>query len=149
MSVLSIATPSLRKIADAFVSRICGVYLGFARKVTSPGPARSSPAAAVISNEAEIGANVVIGAGCRVAAGVKLHPNVTLYEGVSIGKGSVLHSGVSVRENCKIGRNCIVHNSSTIGSDGFGYAKDAEKRWLKIPQVGRVVLEDDAAIRAG
>jgi len=103
---------------------------------------------AEISNEAEIGANVVIGAGCRVAAGVKLHPNVTLYEGVSIGKGSVLHSGVSVRENCKIGRNCIVHNSSTIGSDGFGYAKDAEKRWLKIPQVGRVVLEDDVEIGA-
>ncbi|MEQ1764275.1 MAG: UDP-3-O-(3-hydroxymyristoyl)glucosamine N-acyltransferase [Pyrinomonadaceae bacterium] len=103
---------------------------------------------AVVSEKAEIGANVVIGARGRVSGGVKLHPNVTLYDGVSIGEGSVLHSGVSVRENCEIGRNCIIHNSSTIGSDGFGYAKDEEKRWLKIPQVGRVVLEDDVEIGA-
>ena len=102
----------------------------------------------VVSDQAEIGANVVIGPGCRVSAGVKIHPNVTLYEGVSIGEGSVMHSGVSVRRNCEIGRNCIVHNNSTIGSDGFGYAKDEEKRWLKIPQVGRVVLEDDVEIGA-
>jgi UDP-3-O-[3-hydroxymyristoyl] glucosamine N-acyltransferase len=60
----------------------------------------------------------------------------------------VLHSGVSVREDCEIGRNCIIHNNSTIGSDGFGYAKDEEKRWLKIPQVGRVVLEDDVEVGA-
>lgn len=103
---------------------------------------------AVVSDAAEIGANAVVGAGCSVAAGVKLHPNVTLYEGVSVGEGSILHSGVSVRENCEIGRNCIVHNNSTIGSDGFGYAKDENKRWLKIPQVGRVVLEDDVEIGA-
>jgi UDP-3-O-[3-hydroxymyristoyl] glucosamine N-acyltransferase len=103
---------------------------------------------AVVSDQAEVGASVVIGPGCKVSEGVKLHPNVTLYEGVSIGEGSVLHSGVSVRENCEIGRNCIIHNSSTIGSDGFGYAKDEEKRWLKIPQVGRVVLEDDVEIGA-
>ena len=55
---------------------------------------------------------------------------------------------MSVRENCEVGRNCIVQNNSTIGSDGFGYAKDEEKRWLKIPQVGRVVLEDDVEIGA-
>ena len=88
---------------------------------------------AEVSPEAEIGANVVIGAEAKIAANVKLHPNVTVYEGVSIGEGSVLHSGVSVRENCEIGRNCIIHNNTTIGSDGFGYAKDEEKRWVKIP----------------
>jgi UDP-3-O-[3-hydroxymyristoyl] glucosamine N-acyltransferase len=54
-----------------------------------------------------------------------------------------------IRENCEIGANCIVHNNCVIGSDGFGYAKDEEKRWLKIPQTGKVVIEDDVEIGAG
>ena len=103
---------------------------------------------AMVANEVEIQANVVIGRECVIASGVKIFPNVTLYDGVKIGEGTVLHSGVSVRENCEIGRNCIVHNNTTLGSDGFGYAKDAEKRWVKIPQIGRVVLEDDVEIGA-
>jgi UDP-3-O-[3-hydroxymyristoyl] glucosamine N-acyltransferase len=77
-----------------------------------------------------------------------LFPNVTVYDGASIGRNSTIHSGVSIRENCEVGENCIVHNNSTIGCDGFGYAKDEEKRWVKIPQVGRVVLEDDVEIGA-
>jgi UDP-3-O-[3-hydroxymyristoyl] glucosamine N-acyltransferase len=105
-------------------------------------------ASATISASCHIGANVVIGKGCHVSDGVTLFPNVTIYDGASIGKDSTIHSGVSIRENCVIGENCIVHNNSTIGCDGFGYAKDEEKRWVKIPQVGRVVLEDDVEIGA-
>jgi UDP-3-O-[3-hydroxymyristoyl] glucosamine N-acyltransferase len=67
---------------------------------------------------------------------------------VKSGPHTVIHSGVSVRENSDIGANCIIHNNSTIGSDGFGYAKDENARWVKIPQVGRVVLEDDVEIGA-
>lgn len=103
---------------------------------------------AKVAENVEIMANVVVGKNCEIAENVKLFPNVTIYDGVKIGKGSVLHSGVSVRENCEIGENCIVHNNTTIGSDGFGYAKDEEKHWLKIPQVGRVVLENDVEIGA-
>jgi UDP-3-O-[3-hydroxymyristoyl] glucosamine N-acyltransferase len=83
-----------------------------------------------------------------IGSGVTIYPNATIYDGVRIGANSVIHSGVSVRENCEIGVNCIVHNNSTIGSDGFGYAKDEQARWVKIPQVGRVVLEDDVEIGA-
>lgn len=103
---------------------------------------------AVIAQDVEIHANVVIEAGAQIASGVRLMPNVTIYEGVSIGENSTVHSGVSIRENCEIGRNCIIHNNTTIGSDGFGYAKDENRRWLKIPQTGRVVLEDDVEIGA-
>lgn len=101
-----------------------------------------------IAENVEISANVVIGKNCMIENGVKLFPNVTIYDGVKIGENSVLHSGVSVRENCEIGANCIVHNNSTIGCDGFGYAKTEDKSWLKIPQVGRVVLENDVEIGA-
>lgn len=103
---------------------------------------------AKVSANVEIMANVVIGKDCEIAENVKIFPNVTIYDGVRIGKNSVIHSGVSIRENCEVGSNCIIHNNTTIGSDGFGYAKDEEKHWLKIPQVGRVVLEDDVEIGA-
>ena len=103
---------------------------------------------AAVDESTEIHANVVIGRNCRIAAGVRIYPNATVYDNASIGENSVLHSGVSVRENCEVGRNCIIHNNSTIGSDGFGYSKDEAKHWLKIPQTGRVVLEDDVEIGA-
>lgn len=103
---------------------------------------------ASVADDVQVDANAVIGKDCVIDAGVRIHPNVTVYDGARIGENSILHSGVSVRENCEVGRNCVVHNNSTIGSDGFGYAKDAEKRWVKIPQVGRVVLEDDVEIGA-
>jgi UDP-3-O-[3-hydroxymyristoyl] glucosamine N-acyltransferase len=141
---------------DIAILRAKDAYLAYTKalRVFHPTPAVRPgihPSAVIdesadVSPEAEIGANAVVGANTKIAAGVKLHPNVTIYDGVSIGEGTVLHSGVSVRENCEIGRNCIIHNNTTIGSDGFGYAKDEEKRWLKIPQVGRVVMEDDVEI---
>ncbi|CAN5135081.1 UDP-3-O-(3-hydroxymyristoyl)glucosamine N-acyltransferase [soil metagenome] len=101
-----------------------------------------------IAADVEIHANVVIGIGCTIESGVRIMPNATLYDNVKVGEGTTIHSGVSIREHCEIGRNCTIHNNSTIGSDGFGYAKDEEKRWLKIPQTGRVVLEDDVEIGA-
>ncbi len=103
---------------------------------------------AQVDENTEIGAHVVIGRNSRVASGVRIFPNATIYDGVSIGENCVIHSGVSIRENSEIGSNCIVHNNSTIGSDGFGYSKDENRRWLKIPQTGRVVLEDDVEIGA-
>jgi UDP-3-O-[3-hydroxymyristoyl] glucosamine N-acyltransferase len=103
---------------------------------------------AKIADSVEIRAHVVIGKNCEIAENVQIFPNVTIYDGVKIGANSVIHSGVSVRENCEIGANCIVHNNTTIGSDGFGYAKDENKAWLKIPQTGNVVLEDDVEIGA-
>ena len=102
-----------------------------------------------VAASASIDAFVSIGKNCRIGENVKIYPNVTIYDNVTIGDGTVIHSGVSVRENCRIGKNCIIHNNTTIGSDGFGYAKTEEKSWLKIPQVGRVLLEDDVEIGAG
>lgn len=143
---------------DIAVVRAKDAYLAYTRALRlfhpDPTPTASIHASAVIdpsshvSPSCEIGAHVVVGKNCRISDGVRIHPNVTIYDGVSIGPNTILHSGVSVRENCEIGAGCVIHNNTTIGSDGFGYAKDEEKRWLKIPQVGRVVLEDDVEIGA-
>jgi UDP-3-O-[3-hydroxymyristoyl] glucosamine N-acyltransferase len=104
---------------------------------------------AEIAEDVSIDAFVSIRKNCVIESGVKIFPNVTIYDNVKIGANSVIHSGVAVRENCEIGANCIVHNNTIIGSDGFGYAKDENKSWLKIPQTGRVVIENDVEIGAG
>lgn len=144
--------------ADLAILRSSDPYVAYTRalRIFHPDPALEKlrhPSAviddsAVVDEETEIHANVVIGRNCTIASGVRLLPNVTIYDGVSIGANTTIHSGVSVRENCQIGSNCIIHNNSTIGSDGFGYSKDEQKRWLKIPQTGRVVIEEDVEIGA-
>lgn len=143
---------------DLAVLRAKDAYLAYTRAlrifhpdavlVSSVHAAAVIDPTATVAGDVEIHAHVVIGRNCTIESGVKIFPNVTIYDGVSVGKNSVIHSGVSIRENCEIGSNCIIHNNSTIGCDGFGYAKTEEKRWLKIPQTGRVVLEDDVEIGA-
>lgn len=102
----------------------------------------------VMSEKVEVMANVVIGKRCRIEENVKIYPNVTIYDDVVIGANTIIHSGVSIREGTRIGANCIIQNNATIGSDGFGYARDEEKKWLKIPQIGVVIIEDDVEIGA-
>jgi UDP-3-O-[3-hydroxymyristoyl] glucosamine N-acyltransferase len=96
-----------------------------------------------------IGACSVVGRNAIIGEGVCLFPNVTIYDGVEIGDDTVLHSGVALREGTKVGARVVIHNNVVVGCDGFGYAKDEEGRWLKIPQTGRVVVEDDVEIGAG
>lgn len=135
---------------DAYVAYTLAMRLFFPEPELRPFVHASAVVdpTATVASDVEIHANAVIGANCVIASGVRLMPNVTIYEGVKIGEGSTVHSNSSVRENCEIGRNCIIHNNTTIGSDGFGYARTPEKQWLKIPQTGRVVLEDDVEIGA-
>lgn len=102
-----------------------------------------------VAEDVWIGACVVVGREVTIGRGVRLYPHVTVYDGAQIGADSIIHSGAAIRENTLIGERVIVHNNVVIGSDGFGYAKDEERRWLKIPQTGRVAVEDDVEIGAG
>ena len=143
---------------DIAVLRAKDAYLAYTRAMRRFFPEKEikpfvhptvviDPTAKVAEN-VEIHAHAVIGANCDIASGVRIMPNVTIYDRVTIGEDSVIHSGVAVLANCEIGKRCVIQNNSTIGSDGFGYARDENKRWLKIPQTGRVVLEDDVEIGA-
>ena len=134
-------------------------YLAYSRalRLFYPEPAAEPsihPSAVIdptarVSEGVSIGARSVIGAQVEIGPGVQIHPNATIYREVKIGKDSVIHSGVAIRERTLIGERVIIHNNAVIGCDGFGYAKDEEKHWLKIPQTGRVVIEDDVEIGAG
>jgi UDP-3-O-[3-hydroxymyristoyl] glucosamine N-acyltransferase len=133
-------------------------YLAFARAVAilhpAPRPAGGVHPKAHVDPTASIGegahvaAFVSVGPRVRVGARTVLRPQVVLYEDVEVGDDCLLHSGVQVREGCRLGHRVVVHNGSVIGGDGFGFAKDPEGRYLKIPQVGIVVIEDDVEIGA-
>jgi len=104
---------------------------------------------AKVSPQVFIGPGVVIGANTRIHERVRILANVTVYDDVTIGSDSLIHSGTIIRERTEIGSRVVIHNNVVVGCDGFGYAKDEEKHWLKIPQTGRVVIEDDVEIGAG
>jgi len=133
-------------------------YLAFAKAVALLRPA-ARPAAgvdpgarvhpsAVLGPDVHVGAQCVVGEGARLGARTVVHPHVVLYPGVEIGEDCVLHSGVHVREGCRLGNRVVVQNGAVIGADGFGFARDADGRYHKFPQVGIVVIEDDVEIGA-
>lgn len=90
---------------------------------------------AVLENDVMVGANSRVLAGAFVGRESK------------IGKNCIIYPNVTIREKTEIGDNVIIHSGTTIGSDGFGYAQ-ADGKHLKIPQIGRVVIEDDVEIGA-
>ncbi len=101
-----------------------------------------------IGSGASVGAFAFIGENAEVGSGAAIHPLASIGSGATIGEGSVIHSHVSIREGVVIGRNVIIHDGAVIGADGFGYLKGADGRHVKIPQIGRVVIEDDVEIGA-
>lgn len=109
---------------------------------------------AVVSPTARVGKGVSIGAlsviGEEVEIGEKtvVFPGVTIYPGVKIGEECIIHSGVSIREGTRVGNRVIIHNGVVVGSDGFGYLQEEDGSSVKIPQKGKVIIEDDVEIGA-
>ncbi|MDE2179221.1 MAG: UDP-3-O-(3-hydroxymyristoyl)glucosamine N-acyltransferase [candidate division NC10 bacterium] len=94
------------------------------------GPLSVVEADVTIGRRSVVGAQVYIGKGSRIGADCRLYPQVM------------------VREDVEIGDRVIIHSGAVIGSDGFGYLRDEQGVRIKIPQVGRVILEDDVEIGA-
>ncbi|HOB52392.1 MAG TPA: UDP-3-O-(3-hydroxymyristoyl)glucosamine N-acyltransferase [Acidobacteriota bacterium] len=103
---------------------------------------------AVVGPDCYIGPHVVIESGCRLGRNVRILANTTLYPGVSVGDDTLIHSNCVVREYCQLGCRVILQNGVVIGADGFGFAQTADGGYHKIPQAGRVIVEDDVEIQA-
>lgn len=103
---------------------------------------------ATIGPYASIDAHVVIGDNVRIGSHVRLAPHVVIYPEVTIGDRFTAHAHVAIRERVQIGHDVILHCGVVIGSDGFGYALDADGSIRKIVQGGNVVLEDRVEIGA-
>jgi len=100
-----------------------------------------------VSPDAHIGANVWVGEGARIGARSVVMAGCHIGEHVTLGEQVRLYPGVSVYHGCILGSHIIVHSGAVIGADGFGIAMD-EGRWLKIPQIGRVIIGDHVEIGA-
>ncbi|HSS46522.1 MAG TPA: UDP-3-O-(3-hydroxymyristoyl)glucosamine N-acyltransferase, partial [Burkholderiales bacterium] len=132
-------------------------YAYFAKVSALLNPAKTPVAgihpSAVITKSAQVPASATIGAHACIGENVVLGERVVVGEacvvgeGVTLGEKSFLHPRVVIYHDCVIGEKVILHSGTVIGADGFGMAME-EGRWLKIPQIGRVVIGDDVEIGA-
>ncbi|MXP67225.1 UDP-3-O-(3-hydroxymyristoyl)glucosamine N-acyltransferase [Pantoea sp. Aalb] len=132
-------------------------YLTYARIAqlldTTPQPAQNIAPSAVIDSTVKLDKNIAIGANAVIESDVELCDNVVIGAGCFIGKktyigrGSRLWSNVTIYHEIKIGENCLIQSGAIIGSDGFGYVNDCGK-WVKIPQLGTVVIGNKVEIGA-
>ena len=132
-------------------------YLCYAKAVALLYPAHREPAGvhprawideqANVDPTAWIGANVVIEAGAQIGAGVQIGPGCVVGRNATIGNDTQLHANVTLYSEVQLGERCIIHSGAVLGSDGFGFANE-QGCWLKIQQVGRVVVGSDVEIGA-
>jgi len=127
--------------------------LRLVEKETRPLPAPGVNPAASVSPSAHVGEDVHIGAfaviedGASVADGASIGAQCYVGRNAKIGRGTRLYPGVKIMDACEIGENCILHAGTVIGSDGYGYISPRGEH-EKIPQLGRVVVENDVEIGA-
>jgi UDP-3-O-[3-hydroxymyristoyl] glucosamine N-acyltransferase len=101
-----------------------------------------------ISKGVYVGSFSTISANTTLHENVKIHENVFIGENVIIGNNTVIFSGVKILNDCIIGNNCIINSNSIIGSDGFGFAADKTGAYIKIPQIGNVIIKDNVSVGA-
>jgi UDP-3-O-[3-hydroxymyristoyl] glucosamine N-acyltransferase len=100
-----------------------------------------------ISARASIGPYAIVEAGAVVGEEVEIGAGCYVGRDADIGAGTRAIGHVWIGERTVIGKRCLLHPGAVIGGDGFGFAKDGD-RWVKIPQLGRVVIGDDVEIGA-
>ncbi|MFT3982235.1 MAG: UDP-3-O-(3-hydroxymyristoyl)glucosamine N-acyltransferase [Ferruginibacter sp.] len=152
-------TLELRQPLQATLLRVKDAYSAFATLLDTYQQVRTqqmngiqSPAyidaTATMGNNVFIGAFTYLGENVKLGNDVKIFPNSFIGNGVSIGDGTIIHAGVKVLRECVIGKNVTVHAGTVIGSDGFGFAPQADGTFKKVPQIGNVVIEDNVEIGA-
>ena len=108
---------------------------------------------AVVGEGCELGENVtlgahcVVGAGTRIASGVTVGPGCVIGPACELGADTLLHARVTLYSGTRVGERCVLHSGAVIGAEGFGFDPSPEG-WVKVPQCGHVILEDDVEIGA-
>jgi UDP-3-O-[3-hydroxymyristoyl] glucosamine N-acyltransferase len=152
-----IISPSDRELTTLPRIVASNPYAYFARTAAlflpTPSSAAGKHPSAVVEPNVTLANSAAIGAGAYVGHGAKIGERTIIYPGVHIGPDSivgadcVVYPNSVIYHNCEIGDRVIIHAGVVVGADGFGFAHDAD-RWIKVPQVGRVKIEDDVEIGA-
>ncbi len=145
-------------MVSATLIRVENAYEAFAtllRLVDQSRPRKKGiHATAIIETSAKIGSDVFIGPyayigeNCIIGDGCSIYPHVYIGDNTIIGNNCILNPGVKIYHECLVGEGCIIHAGTVIGSDGFGFAPQSDSEFMKIPQLGNVVLEDHVEIGA-
>ncbi len=152
---------SAKDLADCKITALVmdNPYMGYALVAklldNTPSVSKGIHRTAVVASDVKIGSNVSIGANTVVESGVILSDNVSIGAGCFIGEkacigtATTLWSNISIYHRVEIGSHCLIQSNTVIGSDGFGYAPvSGDVKWLKIPQLGSVVIGNNVEIGA-
>jgi UDP-3-O-[3-hydroxymyristoyl] glucosamine N-acyltransferase len=102
-----------------------------------------------IGKKCQIDAGVVIGNNVKIGTGTIINSNTSIADNVEIGENCHIYPNVVIYKDCVIKNNVTIHSGVIIGADGFGYAWDKKgEDWLKIPQIGNVVIKNNVEIGA-
>lgn len=141
-------TTTLIRVEDAYKS--FAVLLDTYNKIAQNKVGKENPY--TIASTAKIGANpyigsfVYIGDNSVIGDNVKLYPGVYIGDNVTVGSNTTLFAGVKVYSESRIGSNCRIHSGVVIGGDGFGFAPQDDTNYVKVAQIGNVIIEDHVEI---
>lgn len=152
-------TQELKQPVSACLVRVPDAYTAFAtllskyqEMITQQMTGIQQPvyiaASAKLGENVFVGAFAYIGENVQIGNNVKIFPNAYIGDNVKIGSNTMLHPGVKIYHDCVLGNNVTIHAGSVIGSDGFGFAPQADGTYKKVPQIGNVVLEDNVEVGA-
>ncbi|GAA4303128.1 UDP-3-O-(3-hydroxymyristoyl)glucosamine N-acyltransferase [Compostibacter hankyongensis] len=146
--------PTLIRVADAYsgfallmekYNYILSRQKGLKKGIQQPSYISTS---AILGEDVYIGAFSYIGENVIIGNNVKIYPGTYLGDNVVVNDDAIFYAGVKVYHDCLVGHRVVIHAGSVIGSDGFGFAPQADGNYKKVPQIGNVILEDDVEIGA-
>jgi UDP-3-O-[3-hydroxymyristoyl] glucosamine N-acyltransferase len=141
---------TLIRVSDPYTAfaRLLEVYQQNAQPPAGVSPLAYLHPSVVVGKDCYIGEFAWIGEGVVLGDGARIYPQVYVGDRSTIGDHSILYPGVKVYRDSRIGVQCILHAGVIIGADGFGFALQSDQHYLKVPQIGNVVLEDFVEIGA-
>lgn len=149
----------LKEPIPATLIRVSDAYTAFATLLTKYQEIITQQLTGIqqpvyIAKTASYGQNIFIGAfaylgeNVKIGNNAKIFPNAYIGDNVSVGDNSIIHPGVKIYHDCVIGNQVTIHAGTIIGSDGFGFAPQADGSFQKVPQIGNVIIEDNVEIGA-
>jgi UDP-3-O-[3-hydroxymyristoyl] glucosamine N-acyltransferase len=145
---LAVITANNVRLAQAHI-----LQRHFDRDVRNEGWPRVHPSAVVhdtasVPTSVTIGPNAVVGAGARIGERCVVLAGTSIERDAALGEDTVVHPNAVIGWGCEIGRRCTIKAGAVIGSEGFGFAQDEKRRNHRVPQLGRVAIEDDVVVGA-
>jgi UDP-3-O-[3-hydroxymyristoyl] glucosamine N-acyltransferase len=148
----------LEQSVSTTLIRVSNAYEGFAKLLNLVAASQKGKvgihAQACIEESATVGSNVYVGAfayigeNVKLGDGVQVYPHAYIGDNVTVANKSIIYAGAKIYNDCVIGLNCVIHAGAVVGSDGFGFAPQADGTFQKIPQIGNVILEDNVEVGA-